>query len=245
MILSGGAEGIDTAAHEGAISAGAPTVVVAPSAFDRPFPEKNRALFQRIIRDGGGHITAEPPHTPAANPKFFPRNSYLAALAHVLVVVESPIRSGARNAAKWARRLGRPLFVVPAVPWNPHGVGCIAELKLGARPLAGPKDVLRVLSQSAFHWLPMADGGVRTAGCPAPAPPAAPDQQTLGTFITYPPGSPAGTLLAAVSAGAGNVDGIAQRTGLAPTKVEELLLTLAKDGVLVADPSGAVKFVNR
>ncbi len=293
-IFSGGADGIDTAAHEGALAAGAPTVVVAPSAFDRPFPEHNGALFERIVRAGGAHLTAEPPHAAAANHKFFPRNSYLVALAHIVVVVESPLRSGARNAAKWARRLGRPLFVAPAVPWNPQGGGCIAELKLGARPLYSPKDILRELALARLHCLPLSDPWGRAAHCPPPraptlapervrahvparvpvpacapararahacasprrsrpcqrrrrrpAPPAAPVQQTLGISITYEPGSPAERVLAAVARGARDVDSIAADSGLEPTKVAELLLTLALDGVLVADPSGGVKFVTR
>src|SRR5690606_36714696 len=57
FVLSGGAEGIDTAAHQGALNAQGRTVVVAPAGFDRPFPESNAALYRRVVECGGGYIS--------------------------------------------------------------------------------------------------------------------------------------------------------------------------------------------
>ncbi len=127
-VLSGGAEGIDTEAHRGALAAGGVTVVVAPAGFERPYPEKNAELFRQIVATGGAYLSLPEPNCPAPRGIFFARNACLVALAHLVVVVESPIRSGARNAAAHARRLGRPLFVVPAPPWHGNGRGCLAEL---------------------------------------------------------------------------------------------------------------------
>src|SRR6185503_20147276 len=108
-VFSGGAKGIDTAAHVGALRAGGATVVMAPAGFDRPFPERNAPLFERIVAEGGAYVSLLADDEPATPVSFFPRNACLVALAHVLVVVEAGFRSGARNAARWARALARPL----------------------------------------------------------------------------------------------------------------------------------------
>jgi DNA processing protein len=150
-IVSGGAEGIDAAAHEGALDVGGVTVVVAPSSWDAPFPKQHAELFERIVAGGGAHLSAFESGVVARRHQFFLRNSMLVALSHVLVVAEAPLRSGARNAARWARELGRPCFVVPSAPWNPRGLGGIQELQFGARALAAPGDILRCLSERQLH----------------------------------------------------------------------------------------------
>lgn len=150
-IVSGGAEGIDAAAHEGALDVRGVTVVVAPSSWDAPFPKQHAELFERIVAGGGAHLSAFETGVAARRHQFFFRNSMLVALSHVLIVVEAPLRSGARNAARWARELGRPCFVVPSAPWNAKGLGGIRELQFGARALASPADVLRSLAERQLH----------------------------------------------------------------------------------------------
>jgi DNA processing protein len=183
-IVSGGALGIDTQAHQGALTGGGRTLVVAPSSFDRPYPLENTSLYAQIVAKGGGYLTAFEKDVPARNPHFFTRNSHLVALCHAVVLVEAPFRSGARNAALWARKLRRPLFVVPAPPWNPRGLGCIIELKLGALPLYSYRDVLECLAErgctvaspprSEIQPLlelaqePAATERLGSAGCPTP-----------------------------------------------------------------------------
>ena len=150
-IISGGAAGIDTAAHQGALDVGAPTVVVAPSGFERPYPPQNAELFRQVVLSGGAYLTTGAAPTLATLPRFFERNGVLVALSHAVIVVEAPLRSGARNAAKTARQLGRPLFAVPAQPWNTNAQGCLAELQLGAHPLGSHREVLRLLEQMRLH----------------------------------------------------------------------------------------------
>ena len=159
-ILSGGALGIDSEAHRGALHAGGPTVVVAPAGFERPYPPENAPLFESILAAGGAYLSARAPTEAADLGTFFPRNAVLVALAHALVVVEAPVRSGARNAAQCARRLGRPLLVVPSAPWNLRGRGCIVELRLGARVLGSSRDVLGALAEQRLH--PIALGSRRS-----------------------------------------------------------------------------------
>lgn len=150
VIASGGARGIDAAAHEGALEAEASTVVVAPGGFDRPYPPDHAELFARIVAEQGGYLSRVQGDVPAQRHVFFQRNQLLVACSEVVVVVEAPLQSGARNAAHWARKLGRPLWVVPHPPWNVQGEGCIEELRLGARALKSSLDVLGSLR--ARHW---------------------------------------------------------------------------------------------
>ena len=229
-VFSGGAIGIDSAAHRGALAAGGPTVVVAPAGFDSPSPKANVALFERVLEKGGAYVSLCPPDERARRGSFFARNRVLAALAHVVVVVEAGFESGARNAAKHARQLGRPLFVCAAPPWHERGIGCTHELLLGARPLVSHKDVLKALSQERAYpmalprTLPLFEGRPATRPADATAPGKAGDDRE--------------TVLRAVRAGASDAEAICVRTGLRVPRVQELVLTLTLDGVLVPDAVG-------
>ncbi|HEY3254815.1 MAG TPA: DNA-processing protein DprA [Polyangiaceae bacterium] len=231
-VLSGGAKGIDTEAHRGALAAGGVTVVVAPAGFARPYPEKNAQLFRRIVAAGGAYLSLPEPDCPAPRGIFFARNACLVALAHLVVVVESPIRSGARNAAAHARRLGRPLFVVPVPPWHGNGRGSLAELQLGAQVLISVKDLLRALREQNLHAV-----GPSTKARRKPRP----QQESLKFTETSQPQAARAAVLEAVSSGAGSSDEICLRTALPAGRVSELILTLRLEGVLVTDPSGRLQ----
>ncbi len=234
-IWSGGAEGIDTAAHEGALDVGGTTVVVAPAGWERPFPDTNRRLFERVLDAGGAYLSALPCDQPATQASFFPRNAILIALAQVVVVVEAGYRSGALNAAKWARRLGRSLLVVPSTPWTPEGAGCLVELKRGAKLLANERDVMQELRNVRAH--PTAPSRPSVQGSL--------DLSARGPAVAATPTSPRQRVIAALDAGATHADAIVQETGLTAAEVQELILTLTLDGVLAPDPSGGLKFVSR
>lgn len=227
-VWSGGARGIDTAAHEGALAARGTSVVVAPSGFEHPFPEENAELFARVVASGGAYVSLT--QGVARRDRFFARNAVLVALAHVVVVVEAPCVSGARNAAKWARQLGRPLFACGSPPWNPRGRGCIIELGLGARVLGSARDVLRTLGELRAH-------PVRVSPEQLELPAAGPARAESG-------GNAAESVVEAVRQGASNIDAICLRTGLAAGRVQQLVLTLTLDGVLVPDSSGRLSVAN-
>jgi DNA processing protein len=222
-VLSGGAAGIDTAAHEGALRARGTTVAVGPAGWRRPFPSENKQLFERIVRAGGGYLSLVADTVPATQAAFFARNACLVALSNVVVVVEAGFRSGALNAARWARELGRPVLVVPHSPWNKKGRGCIVELRRGASICEGPVDVLRQLDRLLLSPLPLGD---------APVQPNLP--------LTGPPGlqADANRVRAAIAAGATNVDEIMAVTELSPAVVQRQILTLTLAGVLAPDRSG-------
>jgi DNA processing protein len=221
-VLSGGAEGIDTAAHEGALAVGGVTVVVAPAGFDRPYPPENAALFRRVVDSGGAYLSLAPDDVPATRGIFFARNGCLMALAHAVVMAEAPVSGGTSNASKWARDLGRPLFVVPYSPGHWQGAGCIEQMRLGARPVHRAQDILTLLEAAGLR------------GLPTPA--------TQPTQLALPiPGMD--PVLAALRAGASHADQIAEQTGLSLAAVQQRILTLALSGVLVPGPWGSLKLV--
>lgn len=167
-IWSGGAEGIDAAAHEGGLAGPGRTVVVLPSGLEHPFPDKNRELFDRVLAKGGAFVSGFEDVKLPTRSQFFRRNKILAACVPAVVVVQCPCQSGARNAAKAARELGRKVGMVLNPPWEPAGAGCMLELRLGAAPIFRAKDVLDLLGlraprqaelffEDAFSALPEAE----------------------------------------------------------------------------------------
>jgi len=164
----------------------------------------------------------------------------LATMAHVVVVVETAIRGGARNAAGYARKRGRPVLVVPGAPWNPRASGCLVELRGGARMVTSFRDVLERLPEPfasiarspdlrADSWKPGSGKGRRA---PKIAVPRSVD--------------PDGHLVvSAVESGAVTLDHLCDATGLSVARAQALILTLTLEGILVCDPSGRLSLVRR
>jgi DNA processing protein len=144
-IWSGGAIGIDGAAHKAALEAGIPTVVIMGPGLDCPYPPEHIQLYQQVLESGGALLSRFPDRFPPRRFTFLARNQVLAAITLTTVVVEAGLRSGARSTAAFAKRFGKPLCVVPHAPWNERGSGCAAELVDGARAITRAADVLRVL----------------------------------------------------------------------------------------------------
>jgi len=139
-IVSGGAIGIDAAAHGGCLAGGAGTVVVLGNGLDRPYPERNRELFRQCLERGGLLLSPFPAGTPPRRGHFPQRNGLIAALARVVVVVEAGLASGALHTASWALRLGVPVGALPGSP------GAWALLRQGAATITGAVDVLALLA---------------------------------------------------------------------------------------------------
>jgi DNA processing protein len=157
-ILSGLALGIDAAAHEGALGAGAPTIGVLGSGHHRFFPRRNRPLAERILAGGGAVLSPYPPDQPAFRGQFLERNGVVAALADAVLVVEAPSRSGALNTAGWAA--GRiPVLAVPGDVDRRLVQGCLALIRDGATLARDAGDVLEALG----HMRPAPAAGVRPA----------------------------------------------------------------------------------
>jgi DNA processing protein len=122
-VVSGGAYGIDGAAHRGALAAGGPTMAVLANGVDRPYPVGHDTLFARIAAEGL-LVSEWPPGTAPHGHRFLVRNRLIAALSRGTVVVEAAARSGAQATARRAHRLGRSVMVVPGPVTSAMSVGC-------------------------------------------------------------------------------------------------------------------------
>jgi DNA processing protein len=122
-VVSGGAYGIDAAAHRGALAADGPTIAVLACGVDRPYPAGNGALLNRIA-DSGLLLSEWPPGAAPHQHRFLVRNRLIAALTRGTVVVEAAARSGAMATAHRARRLGKQVMAVPGPVTSAMSVGC-------------------------------------------------------------------------------------------------------------------------
>ena len=141
ICLSGGARGIDTKAHEGALRGGGRTIVVTGCGQDRIYPHENWKLFERII-DGGGAVCSEFPFGIEPLAQNFPRrNRVIAGLSRCTVVVEADIRSGALITADFALEEGRDVFAVPGSIFSRTSRGTNGLLRNGAQAYTAASDV--------------------------------------------------------------------------------------------------------
>jgi DNA processing protein len=163
-VASGGAFGIDAAAHRGALAAGAPTVAVLACGVDRPYPAAHGALFHRIT-ETGLLVSEWPPGCAPLRHRFLVRNRLIAALTRGTVVVEAAARSGAQATAQRARRLGRQVLVVPGPVTSAMSVGCHELLR--------DREAEATLVASADHVIE-AVGGIGTDLAPPPERPTGP-----------------------------------------------------------------------
>ena len=213
IVVSGGAVGVDTAAHEGALEAGGRTWAVAPSGSDHVIPSENEELYARIRESKGSAVLWPfPAEVRGRYAPFLRRNGVLAALSHALVVVQAGFKSGARNAASWARKLGRPVWVVVPDAWH----GCTEELREGARLLT------------------KTDGLLASADLPSTI-----SKTPLTTPLVNRPLTDAEVLvLKALSTSPSHTDEVVVRVGLSAPAVTTALLTLALEDVVVEGPGG-------
>ena len=140
-VVSGGARGIDAAAHRGALEAGGPTLSVMGCGIDVPYPRQNRGLLERIAASGA-LVSEYPPGVPAEPFRFPARNRIVAALSRAVVVVEGAAGSGSLITADHALEIGREVYAVPGavtspLSWVPH-----ALVRDGATLIRGPEDLL-------------------------------------------------------------------------------------------------------
>ncbi len=146
-VVSGGARGIDTAAHQGALSAKGRTVAVLGTGINRVFPPENAELFERIAAQGAV-ITQFPMNRPADKQSFPIRNRIVAGMTLGTVVVEANLNSGALITANFANDYGRQIFAVPGRIDSPRSKGCHELIKKGAKLCEGAEDIL-----SEFEYL--------------------------------------------------------------------------------------------
>ncbi len=150
-VVSGGAFGIDSAAHRGAMSAphGHTTAVMA-GGLGRLYPAANIDLYDRLLAGGGTILSEVPPSWRPAKWRFIGRNRVIAALGAATVVVEASERSGALSTARRALELGRHVGAVPGPVTSGSSRGCHALLRQGAVLIRDARDVLELISGFAL-----------------------------------------------------------------------------------------------
>ena len=120
-IVSGMAEGIDTAGHIGALDAGGTTIAVLGGGFNHIFPESNIGLFKRIVDAGGAVISEYPPDINVSSKQFLERNRIVSGLSIGVLVIEAAYGSGTSVTAALAKSQGKKVFCVPHEMDNIHG----------------------------------------------------------------------------------------------------------------------------
>ncbi len=145
-VVSGGAYGIDGAAHRAALACDGITVAILAGGLDVPYPAGHSALLHRIGRQGL-LFTEYPPGVRPARHRFLTRNRLVAATAGAAVVVEAGLRSGAANTAAWARALGRVVAAVPGPVTSSASAGCHALLRHGAELVTRADDVIELVGR--------------------------------------------------------------------------------------------------
>ncbi len=142
LVVSGGADGIDTQALVGAMKTGKPVVAVLGCGADVVYPAKNKGLFAQIEKQGC-LLTEYAPGTPPHSWNFPQRNRIISGLSVGVLVVEAPEQSGALSTARHALEQGRDLFVVPGNIDSPNSIGSNALLREGAIASLSGWDVMR------------------------------------------------------------------------------------------------------
>ncbi len=143
-VVSGMAEGIDSAAHRGALKGGGRTIAVWGTPLDKVFPASNRQLAEQIRKQGATYSEYFP--GVEINPaNFSERNRIISGLSEGVVVVEAGRKSGALITAKYALEQGRELFAVPGHPHADKSIGTNDLVRMGARLLTDANDIFEEL----------------------------------------------------------------------------------------------------
>ncbi len=158
-VVSGGAFGIDAAAHRGVLASGGVTICVLAGGVDMPYPRAHDALIARIA-DEGLVISESPPGESVRRQRFLSRNRVIAAVSRATVVIEAAARSGTIATARAAAAMNRPVLAVPGPVTSPASTGCHRMIRDG--------DALLVESaQEVLDLLDLASGRHDTGAFPA------------------------------------------------------------------------------
>jgi DNA processing protein len=220
IVTSGLARGIDTASHEGALSAGGRTIAVLGTGPDGCYPGENRALARQIVSQGA-LVSEFAPGTPPCRQNFPRRNRIISGLARGTVVVEAAADSGSLITARRALEQGREVFAVPGSPLNPQACGCLELLLEGAHLARDAADVLRQIEIPIEKNISPYQGVNSASKPPGSAGQLDKDYEMLLDALGFEPAS---------------IDDLVDRTGLNPGAVASMMLILELDGRVETRP---------
>ncbi len=220
-IVSGLARGIDTAAHRGALKAGARTIAVLGGGFAHFYPQENRRLGDEIA--GSGAVLSEfPVELPPDRWTFPRRNRVISGLSRGTIVVEAPERSGALITARLALEQGREVFAVPGPITQETSAGVHKLIQQGAKLITDVDDVLE-----EFADLKRTLSARRGAAAPAPAMAGRPQPQSQPQLSPLEQG-----VLNALEFDPLHFNDVVERTRLSPSEVSLALLQLVMKGLV-------------
>ncbi len=228
-ITSGLAEGIDAAAHRGALAAGGRTIAVCGTGPDIVYPRQHEALAEEIIASGGAIVSEFAPGTPVFRSNFPRRNRVISGLAVGTLVVEASLRSGALITARHAMEQGREVFAIPGSIHNPVARGCHRLIRNGAKLVETAADIVDELG-----------GLLASLRADEPAGTAQFTLNPLSGNADDAAGSDAdyARLLASMAWDPVDVDTLVTRSGLTIGEVSSMLLLLEMQGSVRALSGG-------
>lgn len=222
-VTSGLAEGIDTAAHLGALETHR-TIAVIATGPDLTFPASNAALMARIIEQGAV-VSEHPPGTPPLREHFPSRNRLIAGLALGTLVVEAALRSGALITARLAAEAGREVFALPGSIQNPMVRGCHQLIRQGAGLVETAEEVIDALSPLAAELAQALRGRLQILET----------QPTTHAGSHSPLPSSEHALWQALGHDPVTLDQLTERTGLTVAALSAMLLTMELAGRVGAE----------
>lgn len=146
-VISGGAYGIDGAAHRATLASEGLTVAVLAGGVDILYPAGHSALLHRVSQEGL-LVSEYPPGVRPARHRFLTRNRLVAALSSATVVVEAGLRSGAASTAAWARALGRVVCAVPGPVTSMASAGCHQLIRSGAELVTRTDEIVELVGRA-------------------------------------------------------------------------------------------------
>jgi len=218
-IVSGLAQGIDTAAHRGALAASAPTVALLGHGIDRVYPASNHELAQQIARNGA--LVSEFPLGMHPARELFPqRNRLISGISLGTLVVEAARRSGSLITARLASEQGREVFAVPGSIHNPLSRGCHRLIRQGAKLVETAEDILTELAPLCGHLLQCSAKSTANEGLLVVADP---EYERIRKCLSHDPI---------------DIDQLAETSGLTIDQVSSMLLILELKGEVESHAGG-------
>jgi DNA processing protein len=183
-VISGGARGVDTRAHRGALDGNGRTVAFIGCGLDHNYPAENRQLFDRIA-DGGGAVVSEFSLGTRPEPWRFPaRNRLISGMSLGVLVIESPFDSGSLITARQAGEQGREVFAIPGPIGDGRNTGCHKLIQDGAKLVENVEDILTEIGVMPLSAVGSDSSRSLTTPAPANLPP---DQRRVLDLLTLQP----------------------------------------------------------